>query len=341
MISVKHLSHAYDLHPALQSVSFEVPKGQILGLLGPNGAGKTTTLQALTGLLIPDQGELTVAGINMRQQPLLAQQHMGYLPDQPPLYGHLSAREHLRLICRLRGLPKPRWSAAIDAVVERCQLQDRLKQYPHQLSRGYCQRLGLAMTLIHEPEVLILDEPTTGLDPQQIHATRETLRALKGEHTLVLSSHLLAEVEAICDQVVILNQGRVVAQGHPQHLMSAQSPSFRLRLRPSPLASAQPAAPEALHEALAAESLGAPEVTLLSPGPLTADAKTLGLRLRFADATLLAPSSDQTAIQTRLIQTILALDWEVLELTAESTASLESVFLAMVEPVEQEGHSEV
>lgn len=320
MIAVKQLSHKYQGHTALNQVSFTVPSGEILGLIGPNGAGKTTILESLAGLLVPDAGEITLQGIDLRTQPQAAQAQLGYLPHQPPLYSHLNVLEHLQLICRLRHLPKSTWPAAIENVVQSSDLSSVLKRYPHHLSRGLCQRVGLAMAMIHQPAILILDEPTTGLDPAQIYATRETLRALKGKHTLVLSSHVLSEVEALCDQVLILHQGESLAQGSPQDLSRSQSTCFRVRLRQCPTA-ATAASLAQIQKKLAALDCVQDIQTLQS----TADTCTLRLEVKAAEQ----PTAQ--APQSQVIQAVFNAHWEVLAWVPEGLASLEHVFLERIQ----------
>ncbi len=316
MIQVKHLSHQYQGHTALNAVSFTVAQGEIMGLIGANGAGKTTILESLAGLLVPDAGEITLQGIDLRTQTQAAQAQLGYLPHQPPLYGHLNVLEHLQFICRLRHLPKATWSEAIEKVVHTSELASVLKRYPHHLSRGLCQRVGLAMALIHKPAILILDEPTTGLDPAQIYATRETLRALKGQHTLILSSHALPEVEALCDQVLMLHQGEVLAQGAPQDLSASQSTRFRVRLRQCPTAASAASSAQVLHTLKALDCVQA-----LHPLQSSKSTCTLRLELKATEqATAPAP-------QSQIIQAIFQAEWELLAWVPEGLASLEHVFL--------------
>ena len=172
MLKVENVGHTYGQHTAVTQLCFTVASGQVLGLLGPNGAGKTTTLKMLTGLLTPTHGRVLVQGFDMVTERLQAQSHVGYLPETPPFYPHLTVQDHLRFVARLRHLPKAQQAQKIALVAERCHLDAVLQQYPGRLSRGYRQRLGFAMALVHEPAVLILDEPTTGIDPSQIQATR-------------------------------------------------------------------------------------------------------------------------------------------------------------------------
>lgn len=323
MIQVKHLSHQYQGRPALKDVSFEVPTGEILGLLGPNGAGKTTILQSLTGLLVPDAGEITLQGKSLRSARSEAQAHVGYLPHHPPLYAHLTLLQHLQFVCRLRHLSKSQGSEAIEKVSAACDLSAFLDRYPRHLSRGLCQRAGLAMALIHNPAILILDEPTTGLDPAQIYATRETLRALKGQHTLVLSSHVLSEVESLCDQILMLNQGEVVAQGPPQELIGAYSTQFQVRLRQQPQALQAVSLTQLVQNLQALDCLQ--DLYILQNA-----SESCRLQLR------VHPWDEHTtpAPQSPLIQAIFQAQWEVLSWTPMGLASLEHLFLAQTQAQE-------
>jgi ABC-2 type transport system ATP-binding protein len=220
LIEVKHLVKRYADHLAVNDVTFTVQKGQILGLLGPNGAGKSTTMKIITGFLPPSDGKVSVCGFDIFDQSLEARRHLGYLPENPPLYVDMSVESYLDFVAKLKGVPKAKRKARLDAVLQQCWLTDVNKKLINKLSKGYRQRVGLAGALIHDPDVLILDEPTSGLDPKQIHQTRELIKGLSGRHTVILSTHILPEVEMTCDSVVIINKGRVVAQDTPALLRS-------------------------------------------------------------------------------------------------------------------------
>src|SRR5216110_714738 len=211
MISVKELTKRYARTVAVNHVSFEVAKGEIVGFLGPNGAGKTTTMRMLTGFLLPTSGTATVAGFDVLEKPLEVKRRIGYLPETPPLYHEMITDEYLSFVGKLKGLFGAELSKRIDHVCERCAITDVKRKQLGKLSRGYRQRVGLAQAIIHNPEVLILDEPTAGLDPKQIIETRDLIRGLAGNHTIVLSTHILPEVAQTCQRVVIINKGRVVA----------------------------------------------------------------------------------------------------------------------------------
>src|SRR6266478_2176188 len=212
MISVKDLSKRYARNTAVDHISFEVEKGQIVGFLGPNGAGKTTTMRMLTCFLPPSSGTATVAGFDVVDAPLEVMKRIGYLPEVPPLYHEMRTAEYLTFVGRLKGLSGAELRQRVDAVCDRCAVGDVKNKLIGKLSKGYRQRVGLAQAILHNPDVLILDEPTSGLDPKQIIETRELIRSLAGGHTIILSTHILSEVEHSCERVVIINQGKLVAQ---------------------------------------------------------------------------------------------------------------------------------
>ncbi|MBC7544943.1 MAG: ATP-binding cassette domain-containing protein [Candidatus Sericytochromatia bacterium] len=220
MIEVQHLVKRYNDHLAVNDVSFTVEKGQILGLLGPNGAGKSTTMKIITGFLPPSSGKVTVGGYDIFENSLEARRHLGYLPENPPLYVDMTVSSYLDFVSKLKGVPAARRKERLDTVLQQCWLTDVRHKLINKLSKGYRQRVGLAGALIHDPDVLILDEPTAGLDPKQINETRQLIKSLAGKHTVILSTHILPEVEMTCEKVVIINKGRVVAQDTPERLRS-------------------------------------------------------------------------------------------------------------------------
>src|SRR3989442_5597972 len=218
MISVKDLSKRYARNTAVDHISFEVEKGQIVGFLGPNGAGKTTTMRVLTCFLPPSSGTATVAGFDVLEAPFEVKKRIGYLPEAPPLYLEMRTAEYLTFVGRLKGLSGADLQQRVDAVCDRCAIGDEKKKLLGKLSTGYRQRVGLAQAIIHNPDVLILDEPTAGLDPKQIIETRQLIKELAGNHTIILSTHILPEVSQTCERVVIINKGRVVAVDTPDNL---------------------------------------------------------------------------------------------------------------------------
>ena len=218
MIEVEHLTKRYGTVTAVDDVTFRVNKGEILGFLGPNGAGKTTTMRVLTGYMPATDGRAAVAGYDVFDHPIEAKRRTGYLPETPPLYPDMTVREYLHFVGKIKGVaPKDR-AARVDQVMARTWVADMANRACGKLSKGYRQRVGLAQAHIHNPEVLILDEPTAGLDPKQINETRRLIKALAGDHTIILSTHILTEVEQTCQRVVIINKGRVVAEDTPENL---------------------------------------------------------------------------------------------------------------------------
>jgi ABC-2 type transport system ATP-binding protein len=218
VIEVQHLTKRYGRVTAVDDVSFRVERGEILGFLGPNGAGKTTTMRILTGYMPASEGGATVAGYDVFTQPLEAKRRTGYLPETPPLYPDMTVREYLDFVARIKGVPAAERKTRVEGAMKRTHVDDMASRHCGKLSKGYRQRVGLAQALIHNPEVLILDEPTAGLDPKQIIETRELIRGLAGDHTIVLSTHILPEVSQTCQRVVIINKGRVVAVDTPENL---------------------------------------------------------------------------------------------------------------------------
>ncbi len=218
MIQVESLTKRYGRATAVDNVSFRVEKGEVLGFLGPNGAGKTTTMRILTCYLPPTAGAARVAGYDVFAQPLEVKRRVGYLPEAPPLYPDMGVRDYLDFCARIKQVgPKDR-KGRVDDAVEKCRIGDVQQTLIGKLSKGYRQRVGLAQAILHNPDVLILDEPTAGLDPKQIIETRDLIRGLAGTHTVVLSTHILPEVSMTCGRVVIINKGRVVAEDTPQNL---------------------------------------------------------------------------------------------------------------------------
>src|SRR5256712_3999549 len=220
MIRVQEITKKYARNLAVDHISFEVQKGEIVGFLGPNGAGKTTTMRMLTCFLPPTSGTATVAGFDVLEQPLEVKKRIGYLPEMPPLYPEMGTAEYLSFVGKLKGLSGAELSKRIDYVCERCAIADVKKKLLGKLSKGYRQRVGLAQAIIHNPEVLILDEPTAGLDPKQINETRELIRSFAGDHTIILSTHILTEVEQTCQKVIIINKGKLVATDSVHNLQS-------------------------------------------------------------------------------------------------------------------------
>jgi gliding motility-associated transport system ATP-binding protein len=220
MINVQQLTKRYARNTAVDHISFEVEKGQIVGFLGPNGAGKTTTMRILTCFLPPSSGTATVAGFDVLEKPLEVKKRIGYLPETPPLYPEMRTSEYLNFVGRIKGLRGDTLKKRVGYVMERCAIEDVQRKVLRKLSKGYRQRVGLAQAIIHNPDVLILDEPTAGLDPKQINETRDLIKSLSGDHTIVLSTHILPEVEQTCEQVIIINKGKLVATDSVNNLQT-------------------------------------------------------------------------------------------------------------------------
>ena len=218
MIEVQHLTKRYGRVTAVDDVTFRVERGEILGFLGPNGAGKTTTMRILTGFMPATEGKALVAGFDVFDQPLEAKRRTGYLPETPPLYPDMTVQEYLDFVAKIKGVLSAERRQRVKTVMERTRIDDMAQRLCSKLSKGYKQRVGLAQAIIHNPEVLILDEPTAGLDPKQIIETRELIKELAGDHTIILSTHILPEVSQTCQRVVIINKGHVVAVDTPDNL---------------------------------------------------------------------------------------------------------------------------
>src|ERR1700677_2778893 len=220
MITVTDLTKRYARHTAVDHVSFEVQKGQIVGFLGPNGAGKTTTMRMLTCFMPPTAGTATAAGFDVLEQPFEVKKRIGYLPETAPLHPEMRTSEYLEFVGKLKGLSGDELAKRISFVLERCSVADVKDKLLGKLSKGYRQRVGLAQAIIHNPDVLILDEPTSGLDPKQINETRDLIKSLAGDHTIILSTHILPEVEQTCEQVIIINKGKLAATDSVQNLQN-------------------------------------------------------------------------------------------------------------------------
>ncbi|MEP7117916.1 MAG: ABC transporter ATP-binding protein [Acidobacteriota bacterium] len=218
MIEVQHLTKRYGPFTAVDDVSFSVGAGEILGFLGPNGAGKTTTMRIITGYMPATEGSVTVAGHDVFSAPIEAKKRTGYLPETPPLYPDMTVRDYVTFVARIKGVPEREVRSRVDEVMKKTHIDDMASRHCGKLSKGYKQRVGLAQALIHNPDVLVLDEPTAGLDPKQIIEARQLITELGGNHTVVLSTHILPEVSQTCNRVVIIAKGKVVAVDTPANL---------------------------------------------------------------------------------------------------------------------------
>jgi len=230
MIDVQHLTKRYGERTAIEDLTFTVEKGEVLAFLGPNGAGKTTTMRILTGFLPATSGTATISGFDIFEAPMEARRRIGYLPENPPLYNEMTVKEYLTFISKIKGIPKSSKSEALHYALDRCALTEVSGRLIGNLSKGFRQRVSLAQALIHNPDVLILDEPTVGLDPKQIIEMRGLIHELAGSHTLILSTHILPEATAICQRVIIIHEGRIRAIDSPEHLSANLRQSEKIRI---------------------------------------------------------------------------------------------------------------
>lgn len=265
MIIVDHLTKHYGPLAAVDDISFEVAKGEILGFLGPNGAGKTTTMRILTGYMPPTSGRALVAGYDIFKESLEARRHISYLPETVPLYPEMSPRHYLDFIGKIRGMDARTRKARIDDVAEKCHINEFIDRLIGKLSKGQRQRVGLAQALLGSPEVLVLDEPTIGLDPRQIVETRQVIRDLRGEHTVILSTHILPEVSMTCERVVIINRGKIAAIDTPENLQRRMAGSDTVDLEVRGPAEAVRAALKAIPQVIDVRPRGnGPETNVFS-----------------------------------------------------------------------------
>jgi len=300
LIQVESLSHFYgDLH-AVNNISFTLNQGEVVGFLGANGAGKSTTMQCLTGNLDPTTGQITINGIDLLDEPVEAKAQLGYLPEQPPLYKELTVEEYLDFCARLNRVAKDEVGSAVDRALQRCGLTEVRQRLIGNLSKGYQQRVGIAQAIIHNPPIIILDEPTVGLDPKQIVEIRKLIRELGKAHSVLLSTHIMSEVKAICDRVLVINKGELILSDDIEGMeQRSQSSSLVIALKRPPAASAL--------EAIA----GVESVTTLEAGRF---------RLHYQN------ESPAEAVA----QAAVAQDWGLYELVPDQ-ASLEEVFIHLIQ----------
>jgi gliding motility-associated transport system ATP-binding protein len=230
LIEVDHLTKSYGKNVAVNDISFTVSKGEILGFLGPNGAGKTTTMRILTGYLPATTGSARIAGYDVFEQSMEVRRRIGYLPESPPLYPEMNVQAYLEFVARIKGVAGADIPNRVDRAMEMATLKDRRDELIKRLSRGYKQRVGIAQAIVHNPDVVILDEPTVGLDPKQIIEVRKLIKGLAGEHTIILSTHILPEASQTCDRVVIINRGRIAAVDTPENLTTQLKGSERVQM---------------------------------------------------------------------------------------------------------------
>ncbi len=299
LVSVEQLSRRYQRKPALEQVDFQLARGEVLGLLGPNGAGKTTCQRILSGNLAPSSGKVRILGLDPIHQPLKAKRHVGYLPERPPLYTEMRVDEFLAFCARLHRIPRKRIGEMVALAKDRCGLNDIGRQLLSKLSKGYRQRVGIAQAIVHEPDLIILDEPTDGLDPLQIKEVRDLIRDLSAISGLILSSHILPEIQAVCSRVIILCDGRIVHRTEIDRRESSHE-TRRVRLR--------------LERPISEQAL-----SLL---PAVAQAEQVSL-----DGYLITIAANASAAQ--LSRQIVEQDWGLREMTPERT-DLERIFFDII-----------
>jgi ABC-2 type transport system ATP-binding protein len=322
MIKVDGLTKRYARMVAVDNISFEVEKGQIVGFLGPNGAGKTTTMRILTCFMPASDGRAEVAGFDVQKDPLEVKKRIGYLPETPPLYPEMEVGEYLEFVAQLKGVEKTGRAARVREVAERCSVADVSNKLIAKLSKGYRQRVGLAQAILHNPEVLILDEPTSGLDPKQRAETLDLIKSLAGDHTIILSTHILPEVEATCEKVIIISRGKVVATDSMDNLTH--------RLKGSEAVSVEVAArnggtldPVIVHRRLE-QVAGVSRVV----------ARDTDGRLRYE-----VESLQGRAVRADVARAVVESGWDLIELNPVSV-SLEEVFLQLTESTKPEGNKQ-
>lgn len=231
MIEVRALSKKYGENLAIDQLNFTINKGEVVGFLGPNGAGKSTTMKIITGFMAPSSGEARVSGFDVFENPIEVKKRIGYLPETPPVYGDMRVVEFLNYVAELKGVPSAERKKGVDRALEKTNLGPVQKRLIQNLSKGFRQRVGIAQALVSNPEILILDEPTVGLDPKQVAEIRDLIKELRGDHTIVLSTHILPEVEATCERIIIINKGKIVAQDTLQNLYALQTTGRRIHLK--------------------------------------------------------------------------------------------------------------
>lgn len=312
MLEVKQVSKLYENQRGVSGMDFSMSRGEIVGFLGPNGAGKTTTMRMITGYLNPTKGSILVDGLSMADHPKKARRKIGYLPETPPLYPEMTVQSYLRFIADLRDIPVREQKNRIGEAIEKLGLQGREKQIIRSLSKGYKQRIGLAQAILHNPELLILDEPTSGLDPKQIIEIRELIRELGENHTVLLSTHILPEVNAICNRVLIINQGRIVLDDKPDQIGQSMGETFEMSVEI-----------KGPREAILRELTGMPEI-----GSVKAPEEEAGADTESPSTKLRLTASDRTDIREAVFFKMASLGYPILEMKRESL-SLEDVFLKL------------
>lgn len=316
MIEVEDLTKSYGSTVAVDHVSFTVNKGEILGFLGPNGAGKTTTMRILTGYMPATSGTARVAGFDVFEDSLEVRRHIGYLPETPPIYSDMTVGDYLDFVASIKNVPSEKRPARVTDALQKTNISDKRNELIKRLSRGYKQRVGLAQALVHDPDVIILDEPTVGLDPKQIIEVRNLIKGLAGSHTIILSTHILPEVSMTCDRVVIINKGKIAAVDTPQNLTAQLKGGQKIRM--------EVAAPEAALQEMLAQIPGA--------GRVQVEASRTGGHLAVT-----IEAAQGKDIRSEIAARVVAKGWALYELSGVSL-SLEDIFLELT--TEDVAHAE-
>ncbi|MFN0226259.1 MULTISPECIES: ABC transporter ATP-binding protein [Paenibacillus] len=337
MLEVKGVSKLYENQRGVRNIDFSMNRGEIVGFLGPNGAGKTTTMRMITGYLNPTHGSITIDGLSMADHPKKARQKIGYLPETPPLYPEMTVSAYLGFIADLRDIPARDQKRRIGEVVERLGLQGRERQIIRSLSKGYKQRIGLAQAILHNPDLLVLDEPTSGLDPKQIIEIRQLIRELGENHTVLLSTHILPEINTLCNRVLIINGGQIVLDGQPDQLANSMGETFEVSLevrgpREAVLAelasvpgvgSVRELGADLAQPALSAPAAEGAELSAAEPGAQPADAAAAEAGVR-----VLVTAADREDIREALFYRMAEKRYPILAMRRESL-SLEDIFLKL------------
>ncbi|NQX70062.1 ATP-binding cassette domain-containing protein [Paenibacillus alba] len=331
MLEVKQVSKLYENARGVHNIDFSMQRGEIVGFLGPNGAGKTTTMRMITGYLNPTHGQIWVDGHSMADNPKKARRKIGYLPETPPLYPEMTVQAYLRFIANLRDVPAREQKLRVGEAIDKLGLQGREKQIIRSLSKGYKQRLGLAQAILHQPDLLILDEPTSGLDPKQIIEIRQLIHELGENHTVLLSTHILPEINAICNRVLIINQGRVVLDERPEHLGRTMGETFEVSLEvkgPRERILTELRSLEAVAEVKEVDT-ALPAASDQASEPISDAAELAVVQEPAAESVkLLVTSADRTDIREALFFRLAGAGYPILEMKRESL-SLEDIFLKL------------
>lgn len=330
MLEVKGVSKLYENQRGVRNIDFSMNRGEIVGFLGPNGAGKTTTMRMITGYLNPTHGSITIDGLSMADHPKKARQKIGYLPETPPLYPEMTVSAYLQFIADLRDIPARDQKRRIGEVIERLGLQGRERQIIRSLSKGYKQRIGLAQAILHNPDLLVLDEPTSGLDPKQIIEIRQLIRELGENHTVLLSTHILPEINTLCNRVLIINGGQIVLDGQPDQLAHSMGETFEVSLEVRGPREAVLAELASVPGVGSVRELGAEGAASFAPAEPAAEPATLAADASAArdSVKVLVTSEGRQDVREALFYRLAEKRYPILAMKRESL-SLEDIFLKL------------